>query len=85
MNTQSVAMIDSARQQDGRADDKHTNQLNLFDLIPRMASKIASRRKIGWFDFHPLSHDMEIATARAYRIFARLRGERITLREAMTA
>ena len=42
----------------------------------RLARLRACRRRIGWFDFSSDSWDMQTTNARAYRIFARLQGER---------
>lgn len=61
-------------------------KIDFDELERRMARKIASRKKIGWFDFCSDSYDMRVAGARAYRIFCRItRGERQTLAQAMRA
>jgi len=49
---------------------------NFYAIRDRLARLRACRRRIGWFDFSSDSWDMQTTSARAYRIFARLHGER---------
>lgn len=52
------------------------HEMSFYDILNRLAHLRASRRRIGWFDFCSDSWDMRTTSARAMRIFLRLRGER---------
>lgn len=53
------------------------------EITARIKAKTLSRLRVGWFDHCSDSYDMRVVQARAYRIFCRLRGERISLRSAL--
>ena len=54
------------------------------EITDKMARKIASRRTIGRFDFSRDSYDMDVARARSWRVFSRVKhGRRMTIAEAM--
>ena len=52
-------------------------------IAKRIKAKTIARMSIGWFDHCNDSYDMRVVNARAIRIVLRLRGERISIREAM--
>ncbi len=51
-------------------------------LVDNIRCKMAARRRVGFFDYHPLSFDQSEAKARAWRLFRRLHGERLTMAQA---
>ena len=51
-------------------------------LLDLTRCKMAARRRIGFFDYHPLSFDQSEARARAWRLWRRLHGERLTMPQA---
>ncbi|WP_341744778.1 hypothetical protein [Azonexus hydrophilus] len=51
--------------------------------VRKMLNKMATRCRIGWVDYSSDSYDYRVAEARLYRIRCRLRGERITLAQAI--
>ena len=57
--------------------------MSMQQIIPNIIGKMNRRCRIGWFDHCSDSWDMRVANARAYRIYMRFRGQRMTLREAM--
>lgn len=57
--------------------------MNFQQLQDRIVAKMAARRRIGWIDYCSDSYDMRVAGARAVRVMARARGERMSMREAM--
>lgn len=55
-----------------------------FDKVKhRIARKMANKRRIAIFDWCSDSWDMRVAGARAIRIVCRLRGERVSMRDAL--
>jgi hypothetical protein len=53
----------------------------LMTLIARQMHRKCRR---GWVvDFHPMSYDTTDATARAYRLLQRIRGQRMTMEQAL--
>lgn len=54
----------------------------LPSIADNIRCKMAARRRIGFFDYHPLSEDMREARARAWRIWNRLQGRRMTKAES---
>jgi hypothetical protein len=52
-------------------------------IVQRIKAKATARMNIGWFDHSEDSHDMRVVKARAFRIFMRLQGQRISMREAL--
>ena len=56
---------------------------NFAEIAARIKAKVINRCKIGWFDHCSDSYDMRVVNARAIRILLRVRGERMTVREAM--
>jgi hypothetical protein len=53
--------------------------LSLKTIEGRLARLRSCRRRLGWFDYSSDSYDMRTTCARAYRIYARLQGERVPL------
>lgn len=80
-----VALAITQAQEDGRyyAHYQPVREINLTETSKRIAHKVASRRRIGWFDFSLGSHDMAGCSARAYRIQQRLIGNRLSFYQAM--
>jgi hypothetical protein len=54
----------------------------LHDLEIRTIQRTKARMRLGWFDHCSDSWDMRQARAKAVRLWYRLQGRRITLREA---
>lgn len=52
-------------------------------IADRIKAKTLQRLRVGWFDHCSDSYDMRLVNARAWRIVCRLRGERISLRDAL--
>lgn len=64
---------------------ERTTPPRTLDLALRILNKMASRQRLGWIDYSSDSYDVRVANARAQRIKARLRGERMTLNQALHA
>jgi hypothetical protein len=52
-------------------------------ITAKIKNKTIRRLRIGWFDHCSDSYDMRLVNARAYRIWLRIHGERISLRQAL--
>jgi hypothetical protein len=57
--------------------------MNIDTITANIKRKTIKRLRLGWFDHCSDSYDTRLVNARAYRIWLRLRGERITLRQAL--
>ena len=57
--------------------------MNYYAIKNAIIERMSCRQRIGWFDYSDFSWDMRIASARAMRIYRRIHGERLTLRQAM--
>jgi len=56
---------------------------SFWAIKARILDRMAGRRRVGPFDWCGDSWDSRVASARALRIVCRLRGQRITLRDAL--
>lgn len=65
-------------------DEPRATEPQLTTLIARRLRHMERKKGSGWIDYHPLSYDVMQATARAYRLLQRIRGQRITLAQALT-
>ena len=57
--------------------------MTLETINERIKCKALARLRLGWFDHCSDSYDNRVVNARAYRIWLRLRGERVTFRQAL--
>ena len=58
--------------------------MDFKSLVDLIRCKMQARKRVGFFDYHPLSFDQRIARARAERLWQRIKyGKRMTINQAL--
>jgi hypothetical protein len=56
--------------------------MTLHEIERRVLNKTLANMRIGWFDFSSDSYDQRVIRAKALRLWYRLQGRRITIRQS---